>query len=314
MQTVADSKLLCSPEQTRRTHGARKSCGKTNRPGIQCYRWLLNNNRITNCPCTGKDDEIAEDTHRKDIGTIRGRDLREPQTPVPRLALQDVPAELKRLHKQVRLFVDVLCMNRTPFLHTTSETLGVITSQELPNRFKDSLLEFIKEIMLFYKNNSYEVELIDADLEFKQTKDLINMPMNSIDPNDHVHLAERSILTVKERARCLLHSPPFTCTPKGIVVGDMFEWVINLNRLPRKKSIAEHLSPLAIVSNVLKLDCNRLTLSFGEHVEIYEDNRFQTNSMSTRGKPAIALNNACDSTRSCNFFSLVVGATVERGF
>ena len=88
--------------------------------------------------------------------------------------------------------------------------------------------------MLFYKNNSYEVELIDADLEFKQTKDLINMPMNSIDPNDYVRLAERSILTVKERARCLLHSPPFTCTPKGIVVGAMFECVNNLNRLPRK--------------------------------------------------------------------------------
>ena len=70
-------------------------------------------------------------------------------------------------------------MNRTQFLHTTSEKLGVIKSQELPNRFKDSLLEFIKEIMLFYKNNSYEVELIEADLEFKQTKDLINMPMTT---------------------------------------------------------------------------------------------------------------------------------------
>ena len=87
MQTVADKKLLYSPEQTRRAYGARKLCGKTNRPGIKCYKWLLNTNRITNFPCTGKDEEIAEDTHGKDIGAIRGRNLREPKTPVPRLAL-----------------------------------------------------------------------------------------------------------------------------------------------------------------------------------------------------------------------------------
>ena len=162
-----------------------------NRPGIQCYRWLLNANRILNCPCAEKDDETSEDAHRKYIGTIKERNLREPQTPVPRLALQDVPIELKCLHKQLILFVDVLYMNRMPFLHTMSEMLGVRTSQVLPSRFKDNLLEFIKEIVSLCKNDSYEVELIGADLEFKPTKDLINVSMRMIDPNDHVHLAER---------------------------------------------------------------------------------------------------------------------------
>ena len=88
--------------------------------------------------------------------------------------------------------------------------------------------------MLFHKNNSYEVELIDSDLEFKSVKDLIDVSMNLTDPNDYVHPSEQSIHTVKEHLRYLLQSLPFTCGPKGIVVGTMFECASNLNRLPGK--------------------------------------------------------------------------------
>jgi len=54
-------------------------------------------------------------------------------------------------------------------------------------------------------------------------------------------------------------------------------------------------------------------LQFGDYVEIYEDNKFQTNSQDTRGILAITLNPVYNSTGSYNFFSLVTGRTVERG-
>ena len=115
------------------------------------HRWLLDTNHILNCTCTGKDDEIAEEIFGQDVGKSRGRKLRETQTPVPRLALQDVPAKLKPLHEQVKLFVDALCENIMLFSHAMSEKSGVRTSQSLPNRFKNSLLNFVKEVVLFHK-------------------------------------------------------------------------------------------------------------------------------------------------------------------
>ena len=75
--------------------------------------------------------------------------------------------ELKCLHKEVSLFVDALRINKILFLHAISATLGVRTLQALADRFKESLLQFLKDAFLFCKNNDFEVKLIGADLEFK---------------------------------------------------------------------------------------------------------------------------------------------------
>ena len=89
---------------------------------------MLDKGHILNCPFTAKDDEIAHDIFGQDVATIRGRRLRAPQTLIPRLALVDVPHELKCIHKDVRLFIDIMYVNKILFLHTISETLGVRTS------------------------------------------------------------------------------------------------------------------------------------------------------------------------------------------
>ena len=49
------------------------------------------------------------------------------------------------------------------------------------------------------------------------------------------------------------------------------------------------MSPATIVTNALKLDFNHLTLSFGDYVEVCEDNGFQTKSPNTHGAPNITL-------------------------
>ena len=120
---------------------------KIGRPGIQHFRSLLNKEHILNCPFTAKDNEIAHNIFGQDVATIRGCKLRSSQTPIPRLALQDVPEELKRIHKNVRLFIDITFVNKNPFLDTISVFLGVRISQVLPDQFKESLLEFINNIM-----------------------------------------------------------------------------------------------------------------------------------------------------------------------
>ena len=86
-----------------------------------------------------------------------------------------------------------------PFLHTISETLGLRTSQILPDCFEESSLQFINETINFYALHNFEVKLIDANLKFKLIKDLTCIAMNLIDLESNAHPAERSIHTVKER-------------------------------------------------------------------------------------------------------------------
>ena len=93
----------------------------------------------------------------------------------------------------------------------------------------------------------------------------------------------------------------------------MFECISNLNRLLRINSIAGYLSPLTVVINMPKINFNMLTLTFGDYVEVYENNGFQTNSINAKGVPAIALNTTHNSTGSYNFFSLATGVTLEHG-
>ena len=137
--------------------------------------------------------------------------------------------------------------------------------------------------------------------------------MSIVDTDSYVYPAEHSIRTSKERMRCLFQSLPFSCIPKGIIDGAMFDCTNNLSRLPRNSSIEEHISPLAIVASLPKLDLNLITLSFSDYVETCEYNGFQTNSTNMRVTPAITLCYICNYTVSYKFFSLVTGDTVACG-
>ena len=82
--------------------------------------------------------------------------------------------------------------------------------------------------------HNFTVQLIDADAEFKTLEGTLEVALNIVDPLEHVHPAERSIRTLKERIRCTIQGLPFSCIPKGTIVGAMFECNSDLNRLPRK--------------------------------------------------------------------------------
>ena len=60
-----------------------------------------------NCPCTSKDDKIAEAMCGQDVSTIRGRKLRQLLQQVPALMPTCIDSALKELHKNIRLFADV---------------------------------------------------------------------------------------------------------------------------------------------------------------------------------------------------------------
>jgi len=141
----------------------------------------------------------------------------------------------------------------------------------MKDRKERSIFGYLAAAVNVYSSHGFEVQVIDADLEFE----------------------------------CIRNEFPFSCIPVAIVEAAVDEATSILNRLPRKKGISKHLSPLLIVTGAPKIDFNLLRLSFGSYVEVYEDNGYQTNSNHTRGAPAITLNSTLNSSGSYFFFSLV---------
>ena len=58
---------------------------------------------------------------------------------------------------------------------------------------------FLEKVFLFYENNGFEIQQLDADLEFRCIQDEVMTLVSLHDKNLHVHPVERAIRTVKER-------------------------------------------------------------------------------------------------------------------
>ena len=79
VQTLTAKKSMYSPQQVSRAEGVRLLHVKVNRPGVQHYREMLDNNLILNCPRASNHDIIVDDIFGKDLGVMRGRELRKSQ-------------------------------------------------------------------------------------------------------------------------------------------------------------------------------------------------------------------------------------------
>ena len=62
-----------------------------------------------------------------------------------------VPHKIVEKHKRVRLFVNIMFVNRIPFLHAISEELKFRTSTYMNTLTKESLLQSIEEVVKLHK-------------------------------------------------------------------------------------------------------------------------------------------------------------------
>ena len=123
----------------------------------------------------------------KELSTVRGREIRKPPHLVPVVRLIYVDHTLKYLCENVSIFADVFFVNGIPFLLTTSENIGMMSSESLPNRKKETTKLL----------NGLEIQQLDTDLQFRCVEDEVMALVNLCDENLHVHPPERAIRVVK---------------------------------------------------------------------------------------------------------------------
>jgi len=166
--------------------------------------------------------------------------------------------------------------------------------------------------MAMYKSRGFNISDLHADMEFDCIRnDVLPSRLNVTAADDHVGEVERSIRTMKERARTTIHGLPFKRLPKVMIQALVYHAAKGLNQCPAKNGISDTLSPLTIMTGRANPDYNELKLEFGSYVQVFEDNT-PSNTTTSRNTGAIVLNPTGNARGDYFFMSLVTGKRLSR--
>ena len=87
---------------------------------------------LTNCLITNADITAADDIFRPNLGSLKGKTMYHPVQHVTGYTVP-VPQEIIKLHKHLSLVIDIMFVNKIPFLLTRSQKLKFATVEPLPN-------------------------------------------------------------------------------------------------------------------------------------------------------------------------------------
>ena len=168
----------------------------------------------------------------------------------------------------------------------------------------------LDDIINKYNCRGFNITDFHGDNEFDKSalKDFLQPALTHIYGRDeHVPPIERSIRTVKERARSTCSGLPYRRITI-LMVRSLIEAITEvLNAFPSKNGISSTLSPSTIIEGKPKFDFSRAMITFGSYAMVYTST---TNSMKRRSVPAIALRRS-NSAGGHYFMSLYSGKRIH---
>ena len=309
--TVAHNKSKFSQRDYQRAVEARKLLCKIGRPSQQQFLRILERNMIPNCPVTRRDAINAHLIFGPDIGSLKGKTVRESSAPVTPV-LNDLPAETMLQYRDVTLTMDVFFVNKNMFLVTRSRHIQFTTVENIPNRDPTTLVKCIANVQKIYELRGFTIRHIIADGEFEHIRGPISglhMALNTTSNDEHVPDIERHIRTIKERVRATYNMLPFKKLPDRLVIEMVYASNFWLNCFPPENGISDTLSPRAIVTGSSITFHDHCQLEFGTYAQVHEDH---DNTMATRTVGAIALRPTGNAQGGYLFYSLDTGRVLTR--
>ena len=114
-QTKEDNEKIYSAAQRERAKTARRLYHTIGTPSVRNFKYIVRSNQIRNCPITVEDIIIAKDIYGKDISYIKGQTTRRNPTTTMAMTIA-IPKELKDKHRDIKLYMDTMFINRVSFL------------------------------------------------------------------------------------------------------------------------------------------------------------------------------------------------------
>jgi hypothetical protein len=278
---------------------------------IRSYLNIVEKNLLKDCPVVRADVLAAEDIFGPNLGSLKGKTVRRSGERV-RPEYEQIPTSIMERYRDVTLCVDIMFVNKIPFLVTISRHIKFGTVEAIKSRHHKVVLAALKNVKRLYAQRGFRVRYGHVDNEFEPMRgDLldIGIQLNVVSNDEHVPEIERYIRTIKERARCVYNTVPFKRMPPRMVMEIVHASVFWLNMFPASDGVSDVLSPRGIIVG-LKLDYNKhCQLEFGAYVQVHEEH---DNSMATRATGAIALRPTGNAQGGYYFLSLTSGRRLSR--
>jgi hypothetical protein len=247
-----------------------------------------------------------------DLATIRGKTARRH----PKWVIMDyvnIPRLLVDASQRVTLVADVMFVDSVPFLVSVSRNINLITIEHAPSpRTVSSLGALLQRIIPVYARAGFTVQSILMDIEFNKVHEHVPMlDVNTTAASKHVGDIERHICLIKERARGIICTLPYSHLPRIMLVHLLHFTTMWLNNFPVSNGVSANLSPREIILRhhlSYKYHCHA---PFGAYCETHEDNE-PTNSMQSCALPAICLGPTGNFQGSYHFLNLLTGLVIKR--
>jgi hypothetical protein len=312
LNTVACNKGNYTRREIEGANKARALYKKIGRPSKKEFNDILQNNLIQNCPVTSDDAKRALKIYGPDVATLKGKTVKKQNRGIPNYQAAQIPAPVIAQYNNVRLFVDVFWVNKSPYFHTISEWIKFRTVSAISNRYKRALLMETKAVTNMYETRGLNVTRIEGDREFACiSNDVLPIPINIADVDDHAAKVERSIRTIKERTRCLIQGLPYKRIPRVMIRAAIENANKVMNQFPAQSGVPATLSPLTIMTGKPTPDYNDMKIEFGAYAQVFKENQI-TNTPITRTTGAIALTPTGNAQGGQFFMSLTTGRKLSR--
>jgi hypothetical protein len=310
IDTVEKSKQNFSKKDQARANRVRRFQHVAAHPSDETIIYSAMTNSIKNSPITKRDVKMAYDMLGRSKYGVQGKTVRrQPGAVIPES--MPIPTTILNYYKDVSISVDVMHVNKVPFLVSISEHIHYGTISALDSMKIPILEEEIKRIIRMYTVRGFYVKHILVDIQFKAIRDrgLLDANVNVVAKGEHAPMIERFIRVVKERCRCYYAMMPFDDIPRIVIIHLLITVMFYINAFVWKKGVSPFLSPMTILEGVV-LDYNlHFQVIFGEYAHTYEET---TNNMKRRTVGAVALGPTGNLQGGIRFYSLCTGRILQR--
>ena len=312
--TVEDNMKPFSKRQIIAAEKARTLLAGMAFPSDLDYKWILRSNQVQECPITPEDARIADKIWGPNVPSLKGKTTRKTPPAVPS-DIVEIPMEIRQLHRNVTISIDIFFVNKIPFFLTLSRKICFTTVTHLSNRKTATIFAAFKSIFTYYLQKGFQIVTVTADNEFaplaEMMYDLPGAPtLNLTSANEHEPYIERRIRVVKERTRAVRHSLPFKQIPVKVMTHMIFFVVKLINYFPAKGGVSAQYSPKTIMSGPT-LNYKQCSLPFGTYCQVHEEDG-PRNSLAARTSGAISLGPSSNRQGGQLFLSLNTSRVITR--
>jgi hypothetical protein len=206
VSTVENNKSNYTVRDYSRAQLARKIQILVGRPELKDFIGYLDGNYLPNCPITQQDAINAHAIFGCDIGSIKGKTTRQKLQGILGAVANNLPKDIMQHYRDVTLCIDIMFVNKIPFVLSISRNIRFVTAKVLDNRKQATLVKALQRIHGIYCKRGFRITNILGDSEFECTRGDVasdlKSELNIFGEDEHVPDIERCIRTTKERIRC----------------------------------------------------------------------------------------------------------------